>query len=274
LTALSNATALATQHIASTSATEPHRGWAMVRYVATQPLWLLGWLALVGSLVFQALALHFGPLATVQPLLVSELVLSLALRRLFLRQRLAPITWRAGLLAVLSLALFLVVATPHGRDVAPSPLAWRVTLLTGGLVTLACVLGGLRGSPDRRAASWGAATGLSWALEATFIKAGTDSIAQHGLWGAFAHWPLYAFALGGVVGLLCEQMALHVGPLRSSQPFIVIVDPLISLALGYGLFRERLHASALALTLAVVAFGVLCASSLVLLRTSPETMRD
>jgi len=30
-------------------------------FLFRQPLWLLGWVALFGSLIFQALALHFGP---------------------------------------------------------------------------------------------------------------------------------------------------------------------------------------------------------------------
>ena len=81
-TALANAIAVATQHVAST-ATPQARGWRLVRNVVRHPLWMVGWLALGGSLVFQALALHFGPLSLVQPMLVSELVMALVLRRLF-----------------------------------------------------------------------------------------------------------------------------------------------------------------------------------------------
>ena len=32
------------------------------------------------------------------------------------------------------------------------------------------------------------------------------------------HWPVYAMAAGGAAGVLLEQEALHVGPLRVSQP--------------------------------------------------------
>ena len=37
----------------------------------------------------------------------------------------------------------------------------------------------------------------------------------------FAHWPVYALAVGSVAALFLMQAALHVGPLRASQPFLV-----------------------------------------------------
>jgi drug/metabolite transporter (DMT)-like permease len=77
-----------------------------------------------------------------------------------------------------------------------------------------------------------------WALEATFIKTMTDTLTEDGVGGAFLHWPVYAVAIGGVVGTLLAQAALHVGPLRVSQPFLVIVDPLVSILLSVYLFRE------------------------------------
>jgi fumarate reductase subunit D len=111
-----------------------------------------------------------------------------------------------------------------------------------------------------------------WALEATFIKATTDTISALGFGGAFTRWPIYALIVGGTVGLLCEQAALHVGPLSVSQTFIVIVDPVVSVALGIWLYRERLHHGALHLTIGVLAFAVMCAGIVALTRTAPATM--
>jgi fumarate reductase subunit D len=111
-----------------------------------------------------------------------------------------------------------------------------------------------------------------WALEATFIKATTDTISALGYGGMFTRWPVYALIIGGVVGLLCEQAALHVGPLSVSQTFIVIVDPLVSVALGIWLYRDRLHHDALHVSVGVVAFAVMCAGIVALTRTAPPTM--
>jgi hypothetical protein len=45
-----------------------------------QHVWLLGALFMAGTFGFQALALYFGPLSVVQPVLVLELIFTLGLR--------------------------------------------------------------------------------------------------------------------------------------------------------------------------------------------------
>jgi uncharacterized membrane protein len=272
LTSLTNALAVILQHIASTSDVEKSKGWAFVKYLFRNPLWLLGWLALCGSLIFQALALHFGPLSEVQPILVTELILALVLRQLWLRQSIRAVTWLAASVTAAGLIIFLVVTAPHGRSFLPTTSAWTVPSIVclagvGALVALA-----QRGSPARRAALFASATAITWALEATFIKATTDTISAVGFGGMFTRWPVYALIIAGIVGLLCEQAALHVGPLSVSQTFIVIVDPIVSVALGVWLYHDALHHDALHLTVGIVAFAVMCAGIVALVRTAPATM--
>ena len=136
------------------------------------------------------------------------------------------------------------------------------------------VLAGLArwGSPSRRAALYAAAAAVTWALEATFIKAMTDTLAQFGVAGTFARWPVYALAIGSVAALLLMQAALHVGPLAASQPFIVIVDPIVSIVLSLWLFGERFTSSSAVLALAAAGFAVMCAGVVVLTQTAPATM--
>jgi hypothetical protein len=71
--AFCSAVNLITQHAASVSAPEREKGWRLALYLLRHPLWLLGWAAAAGTFVFQALALHNGPMSVVQPLLVTEL---------------------------------------------------------------------------------------------------------------------------------------------------------------------------------------------------------
>lgn len=52
LTAFANGLGVAAQHIASTSATHHERGWRFVAFLLRHPLWLVGWLAMAGSLLF------------------------------------------------------------------------------------------------------------------------------------------------------------------------------------------------------------------------------
>jgi hypothetical protein len=129
------------------------------------------------------------------------------------------------------------------------------------------------GSPGRRAALYASAAAVMWALVATFIKATTDTLAQFGVAGMFTHWPVYALAVGSVAALFLEQAALHVGPLRVSQPFLVIIDPIVSIALSVWLFGERFTADAAVLAVAAVAFAVMCAGVVLLTQTAPATMK-
>jgi hypothetical protein len=112
-----------------------------------------------------------------------------------------------------------------------------------------------------------------WALVATFIKAATDTLTQFGVAGMFAHWPVYALAAGSVAALFLMQAALHVGPLRASQPFIVIIDPIISIALSVWLFAEHFTADGAVLAIAVIGFAVMCAGVVLLTQTAPATMQ-
>jgi drug/metabolite transporter (DMT)-like permease len=272
LTSLTNALAVTLQHIASTSEVEKSKGWTFVKYLLRHPLWLLGWLALCGSLIFQALALHFGPLSLVQPILVTELILALVLRQLWLHQSIRGITWLAAIITAAGLVIFLVVSAPRGGSFLPTSSAWTTPSIVcvAGVALLVALA--QRGSPARRAALFASATAVMWALEATFIKATTDTISALGFGDVFTRWPVYALIVGGIVGLLCEQAALHVGPLSVSQTFIVIVDPIVSVALGIWLYRERLHHDALHLTVSAVAFAVMCTGIVALTRTAPATM--
>jgi hypothetical protein len=108
---------------------------------------------------------------------------------------------------------------------------------------------------------------------ATFIKATTDTLTQFGVAGTFTHWPVYALAAGSVAALFLMQAALHVGPLRSSQPFLVIIDPIVSIGLSVWLFGERFTSDASVLVVAAVAFAVMCVGVVLLTQTTPATMK-
>jgi hypothetical protein len=109
-------------------------------------------------------------------------------------------------------------------------------------------------------------------LVAAFIKATTDTLTQYGLGGMFLHWPIYALAVAGLAAEYLNQAALHVGPLSVSQPFLVVVDPIVSIGLSVWIFNETFTDDALRLGLAAAAFAGMCVAVTVLVRTAPATM--
>ena len=90
------------------------KGWRLALYLPRQPLWLLGVAAAVGSFVFQALALHNGPMSVVQPLLITELIFGLVLRRVWIHQDVAGAAWASVGVVCVTLAVFLAVGEPTG----------------------------------------------------------------------------------------------------------------------------------------------------------------
>ena len=273
LTALANGLGVTAQHIASTSSTHHERGWRFVVFLLRHPLWLIGWVAMGGSLLFQSLALHFAAMSLVQPLLVLELVLALALRRMWLRQEVTRKAWRASAGTAVSLGIFLL-ATTRSSGPPIHVLRWIAPGAWCAVVVVILALVGRRGTPGRRAATWGTATALLWALEAAFIKQCTDVISHWGFAGLLTRWPFYAFIVCGVTGLVCEQTALHVGPLRSSQTAIVIVDPIVSVLLGAAIFGERLGTTWVWRAVALVALGATLVSAWVLIAATPDNMES
>ena len=270
--ALANAVNLLTQHKASIGAPRQVKGWRLALYLPRQPLWLLGVAAAVGSFVFQALALHSGPMSVVQPLLVTELVFVLVLRRLWIRQDIARAAWASVLVVCVALAVFLTVAEPTGGKPTPQTAQWLSALLVFGGAIAAAAAAGTRGSPVRRAAAFAVAGALAWALMAVFIKSATDTLAAFGLGGMLTRWPVYALAAAAAAGTLLEQSALHVGPLSVSQPLLVIINPLASIVLSIWLFDERFTDSPARITIAVLSFAVLAAGVTALSRTAPQDL--
>ena len=121
LAAFCNALNVVMQHVASIGDPRRSKGWRFVYYLLSNPMWLLGWVALAGAFIFQALALHDGLISVIQPLLVTELAFALVLRWLWLHQSIRPITWWAAVLTCLSLTLFIAMAEPSFG--APCPKA-------------------------------------------------------------------------------------------------------------------------------------------------------
>jgi drug/metabolite transporter (DMT)-like permease len=248
------------------------KGWRLALYLPRQPLWLLGVAAAVGSFVFQALALHNGPMSVVQPLLVTELVFVLVLRRVWIRQDVARAAWASVTVVCVSLAVFLAVGEPTGGHPFPAGKQWlSAGLVFGGAIAVLTLLG-LRGAPARRAAALAAATGLTAALEASFLKTATQTLSVSGIGAMLTDWPVYAFIAATITGALLQQGALHVGPLAVSQPLLVITDPFASIILSVWLFGEHFTNSPAKVATGAVAFAAMAVGVTMLTRTAPQDL--
>jgi hypothetical protein len=232
--------------------------------LARRPVWLLGLASMILGFAFQVSALHFGPLALVQPILALELLFVFAYMALPGRSRVTVHLrdWSAAAAMSAGIASFLGVASPSGgRLSAPATMWWPAGLGTLGLVVLALTVtyGPARRkvpSGPRRAAVLGAATGISWGFVAAVIKELSSRLGE-GINAVTTTWPLYVLIVTGAATLVLSSHALAVGPLAASQPGFSILDPLWASLLGSLLFGEHLQTGALHLSLEALALAVI-----------------
>src|SRR5260221_5739119 len=170
--AFSNAVNVRTQPSASVPAPKGEKGWRLVAYLFRQPVWLLGWIAAVGGFVLQALALHQGLLSVVQPILVTELVFVLVLRRVWIRQDVARAAWRAVLVACVGLGVFLAAAEPTGGHPNADTAKWLSALLAFGAAIALLAAAGVRGSPGGPTSSLSGGGGRGLAPAAALTQLG------------------------------------------------------------------------------------------------------
>jgi drug/metabolite transporter (DMT)-like permease len=112
--------------------------WLVFR-LARHPIWLTGIASMILGFVFQLAALHYGPLALVQPILALELLFVFGYMAILGNRMVKRRDWLAAAAMCAGLAVFLFAASPSGgRQHAPGYL-W----LLAGLVTLGVVLVGL-----------------------------------------------------------------------------------------------------------------------------------
>ena len=244
--------------------------WRLAKYLLRQSLWLIGLAAAVTAFLLQALALRHGRLSVVQPLLVTELVFVLVLRRLWLRQSVRTAAWASAALTCAGLAVFLVAAEPRGGRPTPSAHLWVVVLAVFGGASVLMVLLATRGSPSRRAALYAAAAAVTGALCATFVKTVVVTLATDGVVAVLSRWPAYGLVVTGIASAFLVQAALHVGPLTVSQPIMVVLNPIVSIWISVWLFAEYFTEDALVLASAAAGFAALIVGVVLLTRTAPH----
>jgi drug/metabolite transporter (DMT)-like permease len=255
----------------------------LVFRLARRPVWLLGFAGMLAGFACQLTALHFGPLALVQPILALELLFVfgyLALRGPSGGRRTRWREWAAAIAMSAGIGVFLRAAAPTGGHEHAAALGWWLAGLATAVAVAAAICAAGAGSATRRAACLGIATGIAWGFVAAVIK----ELSSHLVGGPgaiFATWSPYVLAVSGAAAMLLASHAMAAGPLAASQPGFTIGDPVTAILLGALLFGERLGTSPAALAaevlgLIVLAIGVwtLSRSELITAPSRSEEQRD
>ncbi len=267
------AVATALQHRTATAAPDAQtlaggQVLAFVRATLVHPLWLAALVVDALGFGLHAVALHFGTLAVVQPLLVCSLLFALPINRWSHGERVTrrELVWAAAVVA--GLAVFLLSSHVPGSSASPSELDVTTVPVAGAIAALAiacCAVVARRSTAGHAAALLGAAAGIAFACVAALIKTCT-ALLTAGLGALLVSWQLYLLLAVGAGGLLLHQLAFQAGPLSASLPAITTVDPLVSVVLAVAVFDEPLRHGPLAIAGQVAGLALLTTAAVILTR--------
>jgi len=240
--------------------------------LARRPRWLAGIALAAAAYGLQAIALAFGPLALVAPVVATDLVFALVLAAWWSRQPLHGRDWTGCGLVAAGVASFLATSPPSpGRSDAPAG-EWlsafgAVALIAALAAGAGMVRGGVLGA-GLLAGAAGVIFGLTAAVTLSFTRLLRDA----GIGPALGSWQPWALASLGGAGLIASLSAYQAGALAASLPIIDTVKPISGVVIGTVVFGERLADSAggLAIQLGAAAVAV---AGIALLSPSAMTIR-
>lgn len=229
----------ATKKVHTARALDPRLLLELVR----QPEWVLGIGTVVVGLALQVLALAFGPLALVQPLLVTGVLFGTVFAAWLAHRRLDRQVLVGAVACVIGLATLLALARPTdtARGIADLPallpLAVVLVLVVAGCLAVAVAS---RFSGSANVGALALATGVLYGVTAGLMKVVTGLIRTGGFLEIFAHPDFYIVCVIGPIGFLLSQNTFQQGLLIApALAVITIVDPLVGVAIGVSWLGEE-----------------------------------
>jgi hypothetical protein len=242
-----------------------------------QPLWLIAIAANVVGFGLQVVALSFGSLAVVQPLLVFDLVFAVLIvrsvgwdARLFPpgTKRWDPVLFAGVGGAAAGVAGFLAIGQPSAghADVGfavLAPLAIGLAVVEGGCLAVAAR------SPALRPLALALACGVCYGTAAFSVKLVTSEFGS-GPAHVFTNWPIYVLAVVGPAGFILNQDAFQQGRILAPvQAILTTADPVISITLGVLWLGSRLRGSPAEITGEVVSLLLMAAGIITIAHYAP-----
>jgi drug/metabolite transporter (DMT)-like permease len=206
-----------------------------------QPLWLAAVGGTLLGFALQVLALKYGPLALVEPLLACGLIFAVLINS-YLRKRFDPILLAGVVCTAAGIAGFLIISNPSaGRTTVGF---FTVLPLGAGLAAaLAGCLALAQRTTAYRPLALALACGICYGVSAFLVKLVISDV-NSGIGALLTDWPIYALAIVGPLGFLLNEYAFQSGTLIAPVLSIITVfDPVVSVALGWLWLGERLSST-------------------------------
>jgi threonine/homoserine efflux transporter RhtA len=212
----------------------------------------------------QALALGYGSLLLVQPILVSALLFALPLSARLAGRWVTRAEWAWALVLTGALTVFVLLARASSGDY-DIPVAVTVSVaVTCTAAVTACVIVATRSTNWRRAVLLAVAVGVLFGVVAVLTKIVMHMLTQGSLMTAVTTPALYLVLILGVVATLLQQSAFHAGSLQTSVPTMLVLEPVVAVLLGAIVLGEHLSISGLEPLALAIAVGAMAAATIAL----------
>ena len=224
--------------------------------VARRPLWLAGLALAAAAYCLQGLALAYGPLTLVAPIIAADLLFALPLAARWSRRPLRARDWGGCLLVATGVAVFLAVSPPPSDRPDVPPTDWILVFGTVTVITVLTVIAGRVTGKTARARLFAAAAGVVFGLTAAVTASLARSLRHEGIGSLLSHWEPWVLIWLGITGLLLSTGAFQASALSSSLPIIDTVEPVSGVLIGTVIFDERLATSFSGLLIQLFAAAV------------------
>jgi hypothetical protein len=259
---------LGTKRVAQRAALSPR----LFLDLAREPLWLAGIATNVAGFALQVVALRFGELALVEPILVCDLIFAVLISAA-LRKNWDPVMLGGVIACAAGVGGFLAIARPSGGTTSVG-LSALPPLAAGLAGILAACLAVAKVHQTARPLALALACGIFYGTAAFLVKLVTAEFSG-GLSAVFSHWPIYALAIVGPVGFLLNQNAFQQGILIAPVLAVITVcDPIVSIGLAYALLNEKLATSPAGIAGEVVSLILMTVGIAVIAHHSPMAVRQ
>lgn len=227
--------------------------------VIRRPLWWAGLSTAFLGYAFQVVALGFGTLLIVQPILCLSLMFTLPLSSVYQKQKISQVELFWAFILSAAVAIIVIVGNPAHGAVQPNLARWIPALLVGGIILTALDRIAYSLLRHEKAFMLGIVTGAIFGYVAVLSKATVNLFMTGGLHALVFNWEGYALIAMATLGTIVQQSSFNAAALKHSLPAMTVAEPFVAFALGYAVLGERFQVTGygwLLMTVAAVAMVI------------------
>ncbi|WP_282940500.1 DMT family transporter [Corynebacterium auriscanis] len=235
-----------------------------------KPWWWAGLFSALFGYFLQIVALRFGSLLIVQPILVLKLMFTLPLASKFDHRPISKSETLWATILSIAVGVLVIFGKPTPGLSAPPAEKWAIAVAIGAVVLYGMYRFARIQYRREKALVFGLITGGIMGYLAVLSKAVVDVWVHSGFTGLIASWELYGLLFCAGLGTAVQQTSFNAGALKNSLPAMTIAEPIVAFTLGYALLREQFRVTGWQWSYVLLSIVIMIVGTFVLSRKSVE----